>query len=162
MELTLQLVSGGAPTPALQSCWEERRKQSLPMARTPARVGLWQDGGSPGGLHGGPRLPGWGFHRERRGGAGKAPWGVLGAQRVSLLRPRHRQRLTRRLHARHTHSPRGEERSPVPTCASELGLLPPDQPSCCGVGWHWCRASLAGRGTWSLPGHTGPLEEEAV
>lgn len=145
MELTLQPVSGGAPTPPLQSCWEERRKQSLLIAQTPAWVGLWQDGGSPGGLHGGPRLPGWGFHCERRGGAGKAPWGVLGAQHVSLLRPRHHRRLTRRLHAPHTHSLRGEEssarwrhpglrtapESPMPTCASELCQLPPHRPSRC-------------------------------
>ena len=132
----------------------------------------WQDGGSPGGLHGAPRPPGWGFHCERRGGAGRTPWGVLEGQHVSLL-PRHHLCLTRRLHAPHT---RGEEssarwrfpglraapQSPVPTCALELCQLPCPGPPAAGEGWHQCRGSLAGRGAWSLPGHTGPLKEEAI
>ena len=134
----------------------------------------WQDRGSPGGLHGAPRLPGWGFHCERRG-EGKTPWGILEGQRVSLL-PRHHLCLTLRLHAPHTHSPCGEEsstrwrypglravpQSPVPTCASELCQLPRPSPTTAGEGWHQCRSSLAGRGTWSLPGHTGPLKEETI
>lgn len=104
----------------------------------------WQDRGSPGGLHGAPRLPGWGFHCERRGGEGKTPWRVLEGQRVSLL-PRHHLCLTLRLHApQHTQPlwggeqhqvevPRSEGCAPEPRAYLCLRVVPasPPQPYRC-------------------------------